>query len=522
MAASPFVFGSLGILVGAALAWVIARLLARAERTALEERLASREREAAEQRSARLEEAREIDRLRSELLDESSRRATFEEKARRIPELEADAESLDRETDALRSALADLRARVAEAETALDKEREAAGEKLRLLEGAREQLGQAFSAASAEALAKNNEAFLHLARQNLEVFQERARGDLDAREKAIGELVRPLADSLGKVDEKIRELEASREKAYGGLAEQLRSLAVTQQSLHVETSRLVQALRQPAARGRWGEIQLRRVVEMAGMLEHCDFDQQPVGGTIEDGRVRPDLIVRLPNEKNIVVDAKAPLESYLLAIETVDEEARRMHLASHAAQVRGHLAKLSAKSYWSQFEPAPEFVVLFLPGETFFSAALEADPGLIEAGVEQRVILATPTTLIALLRAVAYGWRQEQMTKNALEISRLGRVLHDRLRTLSGHFSSLAGGLERAIESYNKAVGSLETRVLPAARKLKEYGATSGEEIEGLAPIDRQPRALQGQLHFFPEADFADVDEGEEGEAPMDARPERP
>lgn len=467
----PLVFVLLGALIGAPIAWAIARLLARADRSTLAERLAAREREASELRAAR--DALE---LRTE-----------------------------RETVELRRVGSDLRTRLAEVETALEMERESAGEKLRLLEGAREQLGQAFSAASAEALAKNNEAFLHLAKQNLEVFQERARGDLDAREKAIGDLVRPLADSLGKVDEKIRELETTRLQAFTGLAEQLKNVAVTQQSLYVETSRLVQALRQPAARGRWGEIQLRRVVEMAGMIEYCDFVSQPVGGSAEEGRVRPDLIVKLPNEKNIVIDAKVPLESYLLAIETVDEDARRIHLMSHAAQVRAHLGKLSAKSYWSQFEPAPEFVVLFLPAETFFSAALEQDPSLIEAGVEQRVILATPTTLIALLRAVAYGWRQEQMTKNALEISKLGRVLHDRLRTLAGHFGALSGGLERAIDAYNKAVGSLETRVMPAARKLKEYGATSGDEIEELAPIDRVPRALQTQLHFFP-------DDGEESE----------
>jgi DNA recombination protein RmuC len=484
MAGEPLVFASVGALVGALVVWVIARLLARAERSTLTERLSAREREV-------------------------SAREALERRA-------------EREIAELRQVGADLRNRVTEVETTLELERQAADDKLRLLEGAREQLGQAFSAASAEALAKNNEAFLHLAKQNLEVFQERARGDLEAREKAIGELVRPLADSLGKVDEKIRELEQTREKAYGGLAEQLRSLALTQANLQVETSRLVQALRQPAARGRWGEIQLRRVVEMAGMIEYCDFEQQPVGGSAEEGRVRPDLIVKLPNEKNIVVDAKVPLESYLLAIETVDEEARRVHLMSHAAQVRAHLGKLSAKSYWSQFEPAPEFVVLFLPAETFFSAALEQDPSLIEAGVEQRVILATPTTLIALLRAVAYGWRQEQMTKNALEISKLGRVLHDRLRTLAGHFGALSGGLERAIEAYNKAVGSLETRVMPAARKLKEYGATSGEEIEELAPIDRMPRALQTQLHFFPPSDADEADEDDDGEEPEEGRRDEP
>lgn len=485
MEATPILFALIGALLGALAAWGIVHLFARAERGALSERLAAREREISDLRAAR---------------------EAFERRA-------------EREIADLRETGAELRNRLTEVETTLEHERHAADEKLRLLEGAREQLGQAFSAASAEALARNNEAFLHLAKQNLEVFQERAKGDLVAREKAIGELVRPLADSLGKVDEKIRELEVSRAQANTSLTDQLERLAITQKNLHVETSRLVQALRQPATRGRWGEIQLRRVVEMAGMVEYCDFEQQPVGGSLEDGRVRPDLTIKLPNEKTIVVDSKAPLESYLAAIEAVEDEPRRVHLARHAAQVRAHLNKLSAKSYWSQFEPAPEFVVLFLPGEAFFSAALDQDPSLIEAGVEQKVILATPTTLIALLRAVAYGWRQEQITKNALEISKLGRVLHDRLRTLAGHFGALAGGLERAVDSYNKAVGSLETRVLPAARKLKEYGATSGEEIEELAPIDRVPRALQTQLHFFPledvegdEAEEAGPQAGEKGE----------
>ncbi len=439
--------------------WKWAGLRARAERATLDERLAARE--------------RELSGLRQRLAER------------------------EREVGTLQDAETTLTAKAAELEATLDAERASAAEKLELLEGARERLEQSFRSLSAEALERNNSAFLHLAKQNLEVFHERAKGDLTAREQAIGELVKPLTSSLEKVDEKIRELEQSRAEAYGTLSEQLGRLAAGQSSLERETNRLVQALRSPSVRGRWGEMQLRRVVEMAGMLQYCDFEEQPTGGDAESGRVRPDLTVRLPNSKRIVVDAKAPLESYLLAMEAQDEEPRRVHLLQHAAQVRAHLNKLAAKSYWQQFEPTPEFVVLFLPGETFFAAALEADPSLIEAGAEQRVILATPTTLIALLKAVAYGWRQEQVEKNALEIAQLGRALHERLRTMVGHFGNLRGGLDRAVESYNKAVGSFETRVLPQARKFKELEAASGEEIPLLEPIERAPRELQGQLDLL-------------------------
>ena len=278
--------------------------------------------------------------------------------------------------------------------------------------------------------------------------------------------------------------------AYAGLKQQVESLLVTQAQLRLETGRLVTALRAPSVRGRWGEIQLRRVVEMAGMLDHCDFfTQQTVNG--EEGRLRPDLLVRLPGEKTVIVDAKAPLEAYLKAMEAEDEAARRGFLRDHAAQVRAHMTALARKSYWEQFESAPEFVVLFLPGERFFSAALEHDPALIEAGVEQRIILATPTTLIALLRAVAYGWRQENLARNAAEISRLGRDLYKRIADLTGHWIKLGKSLDRSVQTYNEAVGSLESRVLPAARKFADLDAgMHGVEIEQVAPIEKTARAL--------------------------------
>jgi DNA recombination protein RmuC len=402
--------------------------------------------------------------------------------AERLEAESAQTAALRREVAAADRSAAALGAQLAAAQNNIAEQR-------KLLDDAHAQLRNAFANVSAEALAKNNVAFLDLAREKFAALSAEAAGSLDQRKAQIETLLKPMQELLGTYQSRLGDIEKSRVESYSMLREQLGTLAEIQRTLHTQTNQLVTALRRPNTRGQWGEITLRRLVELAGMANRCDFcEQASVDG--EDGRQRPDMIVNLPGGRQVVIDCKAVLDAFVEASAAADEDQRKLHLQRHAQQVRSRARELSAKSYWSQFTRSPEFVVMFLPGEAFLYAAVEHDAALIEDCLKNRVIVSTPTTLMALLKAIEFGWRQEEVSQNAEEIRKHGKDLYDRIVTLTGHFVRLGATLDSAVGAYNSTVGSMETRVLVTARKIAELGARSDKALPDPQPIDTRAREL--------------------------------
>ncbi len=479
------------IIVGIALGFVAANLMSRGKADA-EYRRGVAESEGVKQ--SLLENIRNLQALKDELTAEKSallekiellggeksaliaRASTAEERSKLVADKDAVIAEREKTITELLNDRQKLEAELSGMRSHIETEKKAMAEKLELLNQAQITLSDTFKALSSEALKTNNEQFLQLAKTNMETYNSEAKGDLEKRQKAIEELLKPMNESLKKVDTTIVEIENKREQAYGQITEQVKRLYETEQSLRNETSNLVKALRSPQGRGQWGEIQLRRVVEMAGMQEFCDFDEQHSVNT-DEGKQRPDMIIKLPGNKRIVIDAKAVLSAYLESLDEQDDAARELKLIQHAGQVRSRVAELSRKEYWNQFENAPDFVVMFMPTDAILTAALLKDGGLFEDAIKSNILLVTPVTLIALLKSAAYGWQQEALAQNALEIKKVGLELYKRLNTLSDYVSKVGKNLGSAVENYNKMVSSMETRLLPSTKRLMELKITTNEEI---------------------------------------------
>jgi DNA recombination protein RmuC len=389
-------------------------------------------------------------------------------------------------------AIKTLQSKINELELTLKFEQQNVTQADELLEKAQAELSNAFNQLSNEALNRNNSQFLKLAEENLKRFQSEAKADLSSREQAIEQLVKPINEALKETSKQIQEIEKDRKESVGSLKNTLEQMQKGQQQLQSETQNLVQALRRPEVRGQWGEMTLRRLAELSGMVQHCDFFEQTHTAT-ETGAIRPDMIVRLPENREIIVDAKTPLDAYLSAIQASDDSERQAELKRHAQVIRSRVRELAKKNYWAEYTQSPEFVVLFIPGEQFLSSALEIDPTLLEDSMSQNIILATPTNFIALLRAVSYGWKQLALAENAERIREMGETLYSRLATFSGHLDKLGKSLNSSVDAYNKSVGSLERNVLPSGRKFVEMGIRAKKELDELQPIDKQVREVQQQ-----------------------------
>jgi DNA recombination protein RmuC len=454
-----------GLLVGACVAWYITSTRVTKNMTAVVE-AANHRANTAESGAAALQ-------------------ATVEELRQQLVNTAKDFETLRSKMEAEQGARVKAETQLSETILRLNEER-------KVLEEAKIKFIDAFKAVAGDTLNESTTAFLKLAKESFDKIMTDAKGDMGIRHEAFQGLVKPLSESLKQFNEHIREIEKSRQESYAGLTEQLKGVSQTQQQLRIETANLVTALRRPEVRGRWGELTLRRVVELSGMSKHCDFGEQ-VSVDTENGRQRPDMIVNLPSDRQIVVDSKAPIDAYIDATQAGTEEQRKSAMERHATQVRGHMDKLASKTYWDQFAKAPEFVVMFIAGESFFGAAVEIDSAIMEDALQKHIVIATPATLIALLRAVAYGWRQEQIAENAQTISELGKQLFERMSILAEYIDNIGRSLEKATEAYNKSVSSLETRVLTSARRFKDLGISSSKEIPLIETLQIIPRSAPGQ-----------------------------